>query len=278
MLYYASLQINPNFMRFIFLFFIAFIHGCSTPDINLPKIYKVEIQQGNEIDSQMLLKLKPGMTKAQVKFILGTPLIADSFHKNRWDYLFVLRNNETNKENIFSEKRHVVLNFKDELLENITGEVISKKSNQKINKDGKFDEYIIKPNTSANEDGESDVSWTDKLKFWDSSKDKNMQPTIIDKNKIDQTKDQGDSINNKNNGQQKIKIKKDNEDIAIDTKESIKKIIHDDINNENQTSVDKKMTNEPAKLKQDIIKTETETETETENKDYFDIMLEKIGF
>ena len=83
MLYYASLQINPNFMRFIFLFFISFIHGCSTPDINLPKIYTVEIQQGNEIDSQMLLKLKPGMTKAQVKFILGTPLIADSFHKNR---------------------------------------------------------------------------------------------------------------------------------------------------------------------------------------------------
>ena len=43
----------------------------------------MEIQQGNEIDSEMLLKLKPGMTKSQVKFILGTPLIADSFHKKR---------------------------------------------------------------------------------------------------------------------------------------------------------------------------------------------------
>ena len=42
----------------------------------------------------MLLKLKPGMTKSQVKFILGTPLIADSFHRDRWDYLYVLKTNE----------------------------------------------------------------------------------------------------------------------------------------------------------------------------------------
>ena len=67
-------------MRLFFLFFIFILNGCATPDLNTPIVYKMEIQQGNEIDSEMLLKLKPGMTKSQVKFILGTPLIADSFH------------------------------------------------------------------------------------------------------------------------------------------------------------------------------------------------------
>jgi len=51
----------------------------------------MDIQQGNEIDAEMLLKLKPGMTKNQVRFVLGTPLIQDSFHNNRWDYLYAMR-------------------------------------------------------------------------------------------------------------------------------------------------------------------------------------------
>ena len=73
---------------FIILFFI--LVGCAqVQDSSL--IYKHEVQQGNEIDTKMLLKLKPDMTKAQVKFVLGTPLIQDSFHKNRWDYIYYIQ-------------------------------------------------------------------------------------------------------------------------------------------------------------------------------------------
>lgn len=56
--------------------------GCIHP-------YKTEIQQGNVITQEMIDKLKPGMTKSQVRFVLGTPLITDPFHPERWDYIYV---------------------------------------------------------------------------------------------------------------------------------------------------------------------------------------------
>ena len=54
-------------------------------------LYHIDIQQGNFIDKETLAKLKPGMTRAQVKFLLGTPLIADPFSPDRWDYLYYTR-------------------------------------------------------------------------------------------------------------------------------------------------------------------------------------------
>lgn len=68
--------------------------------------YKVDIQQGNFVSSEMLSKLKPGMTKEQVRFVLGTPLLTDMFHANRWDYLFRLQKPNgaltTNRVTVFS--------------------------------------------------------------------------------------------------------------------------------------------------------------------------------
>ncbi|SFV15674.1 outer membrane protein assembly factor BamE [Pseudoduganella namucuonensis] len=52
--------------------------------------YRPDIQQGNFISQEMLQQLKPGMTRDQVKFILGTPLLTDIFHADRWDYPFRL--------------------------------------------------------------------------------------------------------------------------------------------------------------------------------------------
>jgi outer membrane protein assembly factor BamE len=53
--------------------------------------YRIDVQQGNYIDREEIAKLKPGMTRAQVKFLLGTPLIVDPFTPNRWDYLYYNR-------------------------------------------------------------------------------------------------------------------------------------------------------------------------------------------
>ena len=53
---------------------------------NLPLLYKIDIQQGNVIEQEMLDKLQPGMDKDQVQFIMGTPVIVDPFHKDRWEY------------------------------------------------------------------------------------------------------------------------------------------------------------------------------------------------
>lgn len=57
-------------------------------------IYRPDVQQGNFISQEMVAQLKTGMTKDQVRFLLGTPLLIDNFHANRWDYPFRLKNGE----------------------------------------------------------------------------------------------------------------------------------------------------------------------------------------
>ncbi len=77
-------------------------------------IHKLEIQQGNIVTADMLEKLKPGMTTQQVKFVMGSPQLSDPFLKNRWDYLYSLR--EKGKE---IEHKHLVLYFENDVLTNI---------------------------------------------------------------------------------------------------------------------------------------------------------------
>ena len=55
--------------------------------------HKPQVQQGNYLDAAMVAKLKPGMTRSQVRFLLGTPLVTDAFHPERWDYVFLDRQN-----------------------------------------------------------------------------------------------------------------------------------------------------------------------------------------
>lgn len=59
------------------------LSGCS--------VYKVDVQQGNVLEQEQLEKLKVGMKKNQVIFLLGTPLLTDPFHKNRWDYVYAFK-------------------------------------------------------------------------------------------------------------------------------------------------------------------------------------------
>lgn len=96
---------------------VASLAGCShlpsMPKINANTFspYKIDIQQGNYIDESMVDKLQVGMTHTQVKFIMGTPLVADVFHANRWDYIYTYR-----KDGKLTEQRRVVLYFKDDAL------------------------------------------------------------------------------------------------------------------------------------------------------------------
>ena len=93
----------------------------------LPETYRQDISQGNEITPEMLLEIKPGLNKSQVRFVLGTPLIQDSFHKDRWDYIYVIR-----KEGKFIESRHLVLTFKKDMLVNLTGDLIDRNEAIKV--------------------------------------------------------------------------------------------------------------------------------------------------
>jgi outer membrane protein assembly factor BamE len=62
--------------------------SCSTILNNLPGVYSLEIQQGNMIDQNMIDQLRPNMDKRQVLYIMGSPMLVDFFHKNRWDYVY----------------------------------------------------------------------------------------------------------------------------------------------------------------------------------------------
>jgi outer membrane protein assembly factor BamE len=81
-------------------------------------VYKLEIQQGNVITQEMIDKLKPGMTPSQVRYVMGTPLITDPFHQDRWDYYYYLRRSDETT----GESQRVTLLFKNNLLFAVKGD------------------------------------------------------------------------------------------------------------------------------------------------------------
>jgi outer membrane protein assembly factor BamE len=54
-------------------------------------VYRINIQQGNFLDQVAVDQVKPGMTRSQIRYLLGTPMVADSFNKERWDYIYYLK-------------------------------------------------------------------------------------------------------------------------------------------------------------------------------------------
>jgi outer membrane protein assembly factor BamE (lipoprotein component of BamABCDE complex)/ketosteroid isomerase-like protein len=119
------------------------------------KPFKMEVQQGNVVTSKMLLQLRPGMTRTQVRYIMGTPLIVDSFRDNRWDYFYELR-----KQGSVVEKRRVILDFDKDSLVAVRGDVIPSAENPDI-------KTIAETPKQKGEEAK-DPSWSDKLKFWKS--------------------------------------------------------------------------------------------------------------
>jgi len=70
-------------------------------------VYKVDIQQGNFIDEKAVAQVQTGMTRSQVRFLLGTPMVADSFDQNRWDYVYYLKPGRRGK----TVERHLIIRF-----------------------------------------------------------------------------------------------------------------------------------------------------------------------
>jgi outer membrane protein assembly factor BamE len=107
-------------MRLSFLLLLTLLAGCSSGLSPLERLkpHKIDIQQGNALTQQMLDKLKLGMTQSQVRFILGTPLLVDPFHVDRWDYVYRLE-----KEGKVQESRRVTVIFENQLLKALQGDV-----------------------------------------------------------------------------------------------------------------------------------------------------------
>ena len=70
---------------------LASLIGCGS-NFGFPGVYRINVEQGNVVTEEMVEQLRPGLNRRQVRYIMGTPLIEDSFHENRWDYRYLLRN------------------------------------------------------------------------------------------------------------------------------------------------------------------------------------------
>ena len=160
-------------MRYFLILLAALCASCGTA---LPTIkpYKLDVQQGNVVTSKMLLQLRPSMTKSQVRFIMGTPLIQDSFHGNRWDYVYQMR--ESGK---ITEQRRVILDFENDVLKTVRGDVIPAVGD-KTSTDENIGTRIVKAEAKPEE-----KSLISKLKFWEKDEAELAQEAAAVKAKLE---------------------------------------------------------------------------------------------
>lgn len=106
------------------LFSTTLLTGCASSTdsgsklISFPGAYKIDIQQGNVITQEMINQLRPGMTRAQVQYVMGTPLVEDTFNRDRWDYVYSLQPGGKERE-----QKTVTLLFDNDQLSSIQGDL-----------------------------------------------------------------------------------------------------------------------------------------------------------
>ena len=139
-------------MRFILIFIsLCLLCACSRSydgGFNAPLLHKIDIQQGNVIDQEMLDQLKPGMDKKQVKFIMGTPVLIDPFHNERWEYIYSFQEGGTVRE-----QRHITLHFENDKLAYISGDIEISNIPRQENKIITEENAIIVPISDKEEKG-----------------------------------------------------------------------------------------------------------------------------
>lgn len=99
---------TPHFSIFALVLFSALmLSACS--------VHQIDVQQGNVITQEMFEKLKIGMEKPRVERLLGTPLVVDPFHRDRWDYVYIFRAGNTDER----QSAHLSLYFENGQLSKI---------------------------------------------------------------------------------------------------------------------------------------------------------------
>jgi outer membrane protein assembly factor BamE len=97
---------------------VLVVSGCGTvSSFSFPGVYRIDIPQGNIITQEMVDQLRPGLTKRQVNFILGTPLVRDTFDQDRWDYIYSFQPGGGERV-----QERLTVFFEDGLLTNFTGD------------------------------------------------------------------------------------------------------------------------------------------------------------
>ena len=237
-------------MRTFLLVLSLLLTACSS---SLPSIkpYKMPIQQGNLVTSKMMMQLKPGMTKTQVRFVMGTPLISDSFHKDQWDYFYQME-----KDGAIIEKRRVTLIFEKDLLNKVKGDVIPASQNAKEERQ----EIVPQKNNDTNQKPvQKEKSMLDRLKFWEDDEEKPTPKIVPPKKEV--LVEERKLVTPKKEVSEPIK--------AVEPE--IKKPVTE--------AAPAEIKKEPEVSKPDAPKTNNDKPLPPEtDPNYFDLMLEKIGF
>ncbi|HEY9323086.1 MAG TPA: outer membrane protein assembly factor BamE [Candidatus Methylopumilus sp.] len=235
----------------IFLFVLSLLVTACSSTLPSIKPYKMPIQQGNLVTSKMMAQLKPGMTKTQVRFVMGTPLISDSFHKDQWDYFYQMEN-----DGVIIEKRRVILIFEKDLLAKVKGDVIPAPQN----KNEERPEIAPQKNNDANQKPiQKEKGILDRLKFWEDDEEKPAP-------KIAPTKKEVPLEERKS-----VTPKKETIVPAKELESEIKKPVTE--------VAPVEIKKEPEAVKPEASKTGNSKPLPAEtDPNYFDLMLEKIGF
>ncbi|TAH52608.1 MAG: outer membrane protein assembly factor BamE [Betaproteobacteria bacterium] len=99
----------------------SLLAGCSFDSI-VSKVnpYKIDVRQGNYVDQDMVAQLRKGMTREQVRFVLGTPLVVDVFRSDRWDYVYRFKPGQAD-----AQQRVISVFFVDDKLDRVEGDVLA---------------------------------------------------------------------------------------------------------------------------------------------------------
>jgi outer membrane protein assembly factor BamE len=291
-----------RYRHLIFFLTFIFLTACSVKspiDYFEAKIYKLDVQQGNIITAEMLMGLKPGMTRAQVKYVLGTPLIQDSFHENRWDYIYKMI-----KDDRLIEERHVVVRFADDELVDVKGDIIQSNDILIGAETERQSKVITLSEADYAEQKKDKNSLLSRLKFWEDETDqKTEEATIkISKEELEEEKKDSKSLlsrlkfwesDTETAMTKDMPVEKESKAIPIEEKsvdvmqaeekllsqEKPEKIIleqdsADAVNSKEEKFAIDETQSMSSSVKDDIIKSLPD---ESDPK-YFELLLEKIGF
>ena len=291
-----------RYRHLIFFLTFIFLTACSVKspiDYFEAKIYKLDVQQGNIITAEMLMGLKPGMTRAQVKYVLGTPLIQDSFHENRWDYIYKMI-----KDDRLIEERHVVVRFADDELVDVKGDIIQSNDILIGAETERQSKVITLSEADYAEQKKDKNSLLSRLKFWEDETDqKTEEATIkISKEELEEEKKDSKSMlsrlkfwesDTETAMTKDMPVEKESKAIPIEEKsvdvmqaeekllsqEKPEKIISeqdsaDAVNSKEEKFAIDETQSMSSSVKDDIIKSLPD---ESDPK-YFELLLEKIGF
>lgn len=291
-----------RYRHLIFFLTFIFLTACSVKspiDYFEAKIYKLDVQQGNIITAEMLMGLKPGMTRAQVKYVLGTPLIQDSFHENRWDYIYKMI-----KDDRLIEERHVVVRFADDELVDVKGDIIQSNDILIGAETERQSKVITLSEADYAQQKKDKNSLLSRLKFWEDETDqKTEEATIkISKEELEEEKKDSKSLlsrlkfwesETETAMTKDMPVEKESKAIPIEEKsvdvmqaeekllsqEKPEKIISeqdsaDAVNSKEEKFAIDETQSMSSSVKDDIIKSLPD---ESDPK-YFELLLEKIGF